>query len=39
VLRDLASKPYLFHTPQARGLWESRARANLDRELEELGSR
>jgi predicted metal-dependent HD superfamily phosphohydrolase len=39
VLRDLASKPYLFHTPQARDLWEARARANLDRELEELGSR
>ena len=39
VLRDLASKPHLFHTPQGRALWEARARANLDRELEELGSR
>ena len=39
VLRDLASKPHLFHTAQGRALWEARARANLDRELEELGSR
>ena len=39
VLRDLASKPHLFHTPQGRALWEARARANLDRELEELGPR
>ena len=37
VLSDLASKPHLFHTPQARDLWEARARANLGRELEELG--
>ncbi len=36
VLRDLASKPHLFHTPQARELWESPARANLDREISEL---
>ncbi|PKH43677.1 Predicted metal-dependent phosphohydrolase, HD superfamily [Nocardioides alpinus] len=36
VLQDLASKPYLFHTPQARGLWESAARANLAREISEL---
>lgn len=36
VLRDLAAKPWLFHTPQARGLWETKARANLARELEEL---
>ena len=39
VLRDLAAKPHLFHTAQGRALWEARARANLDRELEELGSR
>ena len=31
VLTDLASKPSLFHTPQGRELWESPARANLDR--------
>ena len=36
VLADLAAKPALFHTPQARGLWESPARANLERELGEL---
>lgn len=36
VLRDLASKPHLFHTPQARELWESAARANLEREISEL---
>jgi predicted metal-dependent HD superfamily phosphohydrolase len=36
VLRDLAAKPWLFHTPQARELWETKARANLARELEEL---
>lgn len=36
VLRDLAAKPRLFHTPQARDLWETRARANLARELAEL---
>lgn len=39
VLRDLASRPRLFRTTQGRALWEERARANLDRELEELGSR
>jgi predicted metal-dependent HD superfamily phosphohydrolase len=37
VLADLAAKPYLFHTPQARRLWEAAARANLERELTELG--
>jgi predicted metal-dependent HD superfamily phosphohydrolase len=37
VLTDLAAKPHLFHTPQARGLWEAQARANLARELTELG--
>jgi predicted metal-dependent HD superfamily phosphohydrolase len=36
VLADLAAKPALFHTPQARGLWESPARANVERELGEL---
>jgi predicted metal-dependent HD superfamily phosphohydrolase len=38
VLRDLAAKPYLFHTQQGRALWEAAARANLDRELRELGA-
>jgi predicted metal-dependent HD superfamily phosphohydrolase len=37
VLADLAAKPHLFHTAQARDLWEAAARANLERELEELG--
>lgn len=37
VLADLAAKPHLFHTAQARGLWEAAARANLGRELAELG--
>jgi predicted metal-dependent HD superfamily phosphohydrolase len=37
VLRELAAKPYLFHTAQGRELWEAAARANLERELEELG--
>lgn len=37
VLSDLAAKPHLFHTPQGRELWEASARANLDRELRELG--
>jgi predicted metal-dependent HD superfamily phosphohydrolase len=36
VLGDLAAKPHLFHTPQARALWEAAARANLERELAEL---
>jgi len=36
VLRDLAAKPHLFHTPQARDLWESTARANLEQEISEL---
>jgi len=36
VLRDLAAKPYLFHTAQARALWESSARANLEREISDL---
>lgn len=38
VLADLAAKPHLFHTPQARELWEARARANLERELTGLRS-
>jgi len=33
VLRDLASKPSLFHTARGRELWERTARANLTREL------
>lgn len=37
VLADLSAKPHLFHTAQARDLWEAAARANLERELEELG--
>lgn len=37
VLTDLAAKPHVFHTQQARGLWEAQARANLARELTELG--
>lgn len=36
VLARLAAKPALFHTPQARALWEAPARANLERELGEL---
>ena len=39
VLSDLAAKPHLFHTSQGRELWEASARANLDRELRELGRR
>jgi predicted metal-dependent HD superfamily phosphohydrolase len=37
VLRVLAEKPHLFHTPYARERWEAAARANLERELAELG--
>ena len=33
VLRDLAARPRLFHTPYAREHWEPAARANLAREL------
>jgi len=33
VLRGLAAKPRLFHTPYARERWEAAARANLEREL------
>lgn len=38
VLADLAAKPALFHTPQARDLWEAAARANLERELGGFGT-
>jgi predicted metal-dependent HD superfamily phosphohydrolase len=36
VLRNLAAKPYLFHTAYAREHWEAAARINLDRELSVL---
>lgn len=36
VLRALAAKPQLFHTPYAREEWEQAARANLERELATL---
>jgi predicted metal-dependent HD superfamily phosphohydrolase len=36
VLEDLAARERLFRTPQARELWEDRARINLERELEIL---
>jgi predicted metal-dependent HD superfamily phosphohydrolase len=36
VLEELAARPALFRTAAARDLWEVPARANLDRELEEL---
>ncbi len=36
VLTDLAAKAHLFHTEQGRALWETAARANLDREISEL---
>ena len=39
VLSELAAQPHLFHTAQGRELWEASARANLDRELQELGRR
>jgi predicted metal-dependent HD superfamily phosphohydrolase len=39
VLGDLAARPFLFHTAQARALWEAAARANLARELAELSGR
>jgi predicted metal-dependent HD superfamily phosphohydrolase len=37
VLRDLAGRGQLFHTPYAREHWEPTARANLARELEGMG--
>jgi predicted metal-dependent HD superfamily phosphohydrolase len=36
VLEDLAAKPHLFHTAEARALWEDAARANLAREIDAL---
>jgi predicted metal-dependent HD superfamily phosphohydrolase len=36
VLRDLLAKPTLFHTRYARESWESAARENVARELEDL---
>ena len=36
VLRDLLTKPSLFHTRHARTHWESRARANVEAELARL---
>jgi predicted metal-dependent HD superfamily phosphohydrolase len=36
VLRDLLAKPTLFHTRLARDRWETRARANVEREIEAL---
>jgi predicted metal-dependent HD superfamily phosphohydrolase len=38
VLRDLAGRDRLFHTPYARRHWEAAARVNLARELARLGS-
>jgi len=38
VLRDLLAKPSLFHTAHARGQWEARARANVERELAALSA-
>ena len=39
ILRDLLAKPTLFHTEHARTHWEAAARANVERELSELGGR
>jgi predicted metal-dependent HD superfamily phosphohydrolase len=39
VLRDLLAKPTLFHTAAARSLWEHRARANVEREIDALERR
>jgi predicted metal-dependent HD superfamily phosphohydrolase len=36
ILRDLLTKPHLFHTAYAREHWEAAARANVERELETL---
>jgi predicted metal-dependent HD superfamily phosphohydrolase len=36
VLQDLAARPHLFHSARARELWETAARANLEREISEL---
>ena len=37
VLRDLLDGPTLFRTSQGRSLWEARARANVQAEIEQLG--
>ena len=37
VLRDLLAGPTLFRTPQGQSLWEERARANVQAEIERLG--
>ena len=39
VLQDLLTKPHLFHTPQARELWEEAARRNVSAEVKKLGVR
>ena len=39
VLRDLLGKPTLFHTAAARERWETDARANVTREIEQLEQR
>ncbi len=36
ILRDLLAKPHLFHTAHARAGWEDAARANVERELQQL---
>jgi len=36
ILRELLSKPTLFHTAHARTQWEAAARANVERELRAL---
>jgi predicted metal-dependent HD superfamily phosphohydrolase len=38
VLRDLLSKPHLFHTAYARETWEAPARANVEAELARLAA-
>ncbi|MCW2853901.1 MAG: hypothetical protein JWM84_3565 [Nocardioides sp.] len=38
VLRDLLSKPHLFHTSYARETWEAPARANVEAELARLAA-
>ncbi|WP_134738113.1 hypothetical protein [Nocardioides sp. 503] len=38
VLRDLLSKPHLFHTAYARDTWEAPARANVEAELTRLAA-
>ena len=39
VLQDLLQKPHLFHTAQARELWEDTARTNVSAEVKKLGVR